>query len=115
MAKEPVSSLRKLWAIAVVPLSDRLQHAAVDVIGGADRIAGAVRAEEDEEVRQFLRRREALDPRGFTGDALEIAFPVAPLVGRQLLRRLDPVRRQRQPGIDAVDADVVGYPFCGQR
>ena len=42
-------------------------------------------------MRQLLGRGEALDRRVLVGDALQIALPVAALVGGQLLRRLDPV------------------------
>ena len=77
--------------------SDCAEHAAVDEVGAADRVGGAVGAEEDHEVGELLDGAEALDRRVLVGDRLEVALPVAvPVglgVGGELLRGLDPVGR----------------------
>ena len=87
--------------------SHGLQHAAVDEVGRADGIAGALGAEKDEEIRKFRRSGEPLDRRVLARHAVEIGLPVAALVGRELFGGLDPVGRQDEAGVDAIDANVV--------
>jgi hypothetical protein len=41
-------------------------------------------------------------------------LPVAALVGRRLLRRLDPVGREDEAGVHAIHADVVFHHLVGE-
>src|SRR4051794_39951786 len=69
-----------------VHLLVRLQHPPVDEVCRTDRVASPPGAKEDEEIRHFLRRREAADGGVFLGEGVEIALPVATLVGSELFR-----------------------------
>src|SRR5215470_17871040 len=67
--REPVANRRPLSSV------HHLQHAAIDVVGRADAVAGTVGTQEDEEVGDLLRAGEALDGRVLVGDALDVVPP----------------------------------------
>src|SRR5579871_6631796 len=87
--------------------SDRLQHPAIDKIGRSDGVGRLVRTEEDEEIGELFGAREAVDGGVFAGHVVEIALPVAALVGGELFGGLHPVRGQDKARINAVDSYII--------
>src|SRR6516165_3911351 len=88
-------------------ISNGLEHAAVDVVGGPHRIARTFRAEEHEEACKLFGPAEAVDWRMLTCDRSQVAFPIPAFICSQLFCGFDPIGGENQPGILGVPAAVI--------
>src|SRR3954465_11898153 len=91
-----------------------LEPAAIDGVGRPGAVARSRRAKVDEQIGHLFGRGETPNGRIVFGDLFEVLLPSDVFALRQLFGCLDPVAREHEARIDAIDADVLSDELVGQ-